>query len=483
MRFFDISGFALRNFFRRKARSALTVLGVVIGTAAVVIMISIGVGMNEGFEKQISQWGNLREITVYKSWGGGMMVSSSGGVIYDVGAGAEQEGPIIGYMNKQGFEKIKAVPNVAACTPRYMSWFPLIKGKETNNMNCVGIIPEEMDKFGHNIGLGRLLSAEDTGTTNFVMTYNVPFHFQNPRKYEWIEVTEGMELPFDPTEISYKFTFDYSYGQGFQSTDRPRPKLYKAECVGIIAQKAGGDWDNSIYMDIDVLLKLEAEYRKAEEDWQRQQQQAGGDFYGYGASQQKQSQEDEATKDVYNEFMVLVDETKNVQAVEKAIRELGYETSSSMTYLTQMQEQTKFLRTILGAIGIISFVVAAISISNTMIMSIYERTREIGIMKVLGCKLSNVTSMFLLEAGIIGLCGGIIGAGASYGASYALNYFTKGNGGLLGFTSGIDADVSVIPWWLTIVALALAVVVGVIAGLYPAIRATHLPAIEAIKNE
>ena len=69
MKKFDIFTFALSNFLRRKARSALTVLGVVIGTAAVVIMLSIGIGMNKGFEDQISSWGNLRQINVYEMTG------------------------------------------------------------------------------------------------------------------------------------------------------------------------------------------------------------------------------------------------------------------------------------------------------------------------------------------------------------------------------------------------------------------------------
>ena len=97
----------------------------------------------------------------------------------------------------------------------------------------------------------------------------------------------------------------------------------------------------------------------------------------------------------------MVDDQDHVQQVEKAIAEMGYETNSNMQWLTSMQDQTKFLRSILGAIGVVAFIVAAISIANTMVMSIYERTREIGIMKVLGCKLSDIRGMFLIEAAII----------------------------------------------------------------------------------
>ena len=79
------------------------------------------------------------------------------------------------------------------------------------------------------------------------------------------------------------------------------------------------------------------------------------------------------------------------------------------------------MQAFLGFIGMISMLVAALSIANTMMMSIYERTREIGVMKVLGCKLGNIRMMFLSEAAYIGVFGGILGLIVSYTLSYALN--------------------------------------------------------------
>ena len=195
------------------------------------------------------------------------------------------------------------------------------------------------------------------------------------------------------------------------------------------------------------------------------------------------SQTEDGRTSKYNNITVICEDSKYVQAVEKQIREMGFETSSNMEWLTSMQDQTKFLRSILGAIGVVAFFVAAISIANTMVMSIYERTREIGIMKVLGCKLSDIRGMFLIESAIIGVIGGILGIGLSYIASYAVNILAA-NGGMS--MLGIDAatsKLSIIPIWLNFAAVVLATVVGVVSGLYPAIRATRLSALEAIKNE
>ncbi len=146
--------------------------------------------------------------------------------------------------------------------------------------------------------------------------------------------------------------------------------------------------------------------------------------------------------------------------------------------IQQMQESSKSLQLMLGGIGGVAMLVAAISICNTMLMSIYERTREIGVMKVLGCKMSKIGAMFLTEAGIIGLGGGILGLAISYGLSAGINALIaiamQGAGGSFR---------SVIPPYLALGALVFSILVGVLAGLYPSQRAMRLSALAAIRNE
>ena len=472
----DIVTFSLSNFLRRKARSVLTVLGVVIGTAAVVIMLSIGIGMEKGAEEQMSQWSDLRQIDVYKNWA----------------PGEEGYSDFVGIMDKASLESIRQVAHVKAASPQMYYSLKLVIGRKMCDIQVMGVDPSAMADFSYELADGRLLTAADIGKNSFVMTNVVPFMFStvnNP--IWWYEPVQGEEHPFAPLEQSYKMTMDWSYGQPIQDFSQPKSKLYNMDCVGILAQPAEGMWDQAmIYMDIDLLIKYRDEYQKQQEDYYN----GGGGGVYYGSSSGLVSAVsvrpmpspggggNEERKDIYDNFVIIVDETKNVVAVEKAIRELGFSTSSSMSYLLQMQESTKFLRTVLSAIGIISFLVAALSITNTMIMSIYERTREIGVMKVLGCRVGDIRSMFLVEAGIIGFVGGVVGVGLSYGMSALVNYVATGTGGILGLSSA-GTDVSVIPLWLPFVALALAIAVGIVSGLYPAIRATRLPALEALKNE
>ncbi len=159
---------------------------------------------------------------------------------------------------------------------------------------------------------------------------------------------------------------------------------------------------------------------------------------------------------------------------------MGFSSYSRADELDNVTEMSNTIQLVLGGIGAVSLLVSAIGIANTMVMSIYERTREIGVMKVLGCIVTDIRKLFLFEAGIIGLLGGAMGLGLSYGISFILNEYAPEIGEQLGISSG--SDISVIPFWLALAALGFSIVVGMVSGLYPAIKATRIKAIEAIRE-
>ena len=111
-------------------------------------------------------------------------------------------------------------------------------------------------------------------------------------------------------------------------------------------------------------------------------------------------------------------------------------------------------------------------------LSIYERTKEIGVIKVLGCSLKNIKQMFLIEAAFIGLLGGIVGNMVSFAMSGAINMVTAQSSAL-----GVEGNISYIPWWLVLMSMVFAVLVGVLAGYFPAKRAMKLSPLAAIRNE
>ena len=118
-----------------------------------------------------------------------------------------------------------------------------------------------------------------------------------------------------------------------------------------------------------------------------------------------------------------MDDMANVTEVQKVISDMGYQANSQMEWIEQSQQTYDIIQMVLGGIGAISLFVAAIGIANTMMMSIYERTKEIGVIKVLGCDMGNIRNMFLIESGFIGFMGGVIGLSISFAVSYAMNNF------------------------------------------------------------
>jgi ABC-type antimicrobial peptide transport system permease subunit len=162
---------------------------------------------------------------------------------------------------------------------------------------------------------------------------------------------------------------------------------------------------------------------------------------------------------------------------------MGYQAHSIADQLEGIEQGTRTVQAVLGGIGAISLLVATIGIINTMVMSIYERTREIAVIKVLGASFSVIRGLFLTEAALIGLLGGILGLVCSFLLSLLINIYA---GAAIGAGAmGPDAPpvrISVIPMWLTVFALAFSTAIGLIAGLYPATRAMRLDPVTALRQ-
>lgn len=453
----DLFGLSIRNLLRRKTRTLLAVMGVIVGTCAIVVMLSIGFGLSVSFQEQVESAGNLHLVDVYQG-GGGMMASSSGnGGSVSFPSGSSKPN----LLDDKAIAAIAKIPGVDAASAKEEISVSFVIGKYVSQSTMVvGISPEVMQKFKYELQDGRLLKPGDKFAA--VFGNQVPTWFMNPKKsqgFNW-----GGTAPVDAVTDKMMISADEMYGQKPEpgvgnDVEKINYKEYKVKGVGILANP-NDDSSYRVFMPLETVKTMKADKAKAMKE--RVKHNAG-----------------------YNSAMVYVGDIKDVEAVSEAIRKMGFQPSSLNDWLKSTQDTAKMIQGILGGIGAISLLVAALGITNTMIMSIYERTKEIGVMKVIGANLVDIKKMFLLEAAFIGLIGGIIGLATSYLISLLMNTLLSGviSTMLGGMGGGGGSTISIIPWWVALGSVAFATIIGVVSGYYPANRAMKLSALESLRNE
>lgn len=465
MKISDEISLSARNLLRRKGRTALTLVGVVIGTCMVVLMISLGIAQTKTNEEMLQSWGDLTQVQIY---GYGMMMGSDGKPLY---------------LDDAAIANIKQIPHVAAATP-YAEAYNLEgeitagrNGRYTSDIyNLIGIDPTALEPMGFALQSGswptNTPASEKATKLQVLVGSSTGYNFQDSRKsynspkryrYEGQTDANGKELPPFVDIDKDKMTLTIKTGEG--STEKSRS--WELEIVGVLEPDgAKGYWTQSgIVLRIQDMKMLQKVYN----------------------DMTKTKEESKSYEQVY----VKVDDLSNVTDVETAIHDLGFTNTYSMNQQREeMQKQVMNSQMIFGGIAAVSLLVAAINIINTMTMAIYERTREIGVMKVLGCELGSIRTMFLLESSTIGFIGGLIGLGISLIASFVLNNLsTLGQGldlsGLMGggYYMGGGGTISIIPPWLMLAALVFATLVGLVAGILPANKAVKISALEAIRHE
>lgn len=326
--------------------------------------------------------------------------------------------------------------------------------------------------MGYELVAGRYPESSDEVVVGQYFAYNfkdtlMPDGRNYVDRYIWDENgnidTENVPDPFfDPLKTDVKMLLTSWDDSGNETT----PYSVDLKVVGILKEDQGKGYETSegVMMDINALKSL---------------------LYDLTGKND--------TKFEYSSINVKAESLDAVADVEQAIKDLGYSTYSMQSMRDELNKQTRQIELMLGGLGAISLLVAAIGITNTMIMSISERTKEIGIMKALGCYVRDIRAMFLMEAGSIGLLGGVLGLIFSFIISVGINLFSFGAFGGGGVTWELIKQaliggenvtrVSVIKPELIIFALVFSVLVGLVSGYQPANKAVKISALEAIRNE
>lgn len=461
MRRNDILHMCIQNLMRRKSRTILTALGVVIGCCSIVIMVSLGIGINQSQEKMLAELGDLTIITVSPAQSGG---ASSGNAVSAGGSSSSSRGK----LTDAAVNDFKRISGVVAVTPKLdLSSYGLKLYAGTSNRyvaswaTVIGMDADAMSDMGYKMISGTGMKKSGDVLVGQYFAYNFADSFR-PAGYNTVDRWSGgydsngnpINVPaayFDPTKTSLTMEVSVDENKSFTVSLNP---------VGVTKEDYGKGYETSdgLIMSLSdlkaIIAKAQGNNRKAVN---------------------------------YSTVLIKVSNISQVEQVEKEIKTLGYNTSSMASIRKSMQKESRQLQLLLGGLGAISLFVAALGITNTMIMSISERTREIGIMKALGCYVRDIRVSFLSEAGAIGLMGGVIGCLLSFLLSTVINLFSLGGFSFrtlltAAFGIGEGNRLSVIPFWLFLFAVVFSVAIGLISGYQPANKAVKISALEAIKS-
>ena len=464
MRFGDIVAYSLKNLKQNKGRTIATMVGVVLGTLLVVLIVAIGNGANKSIMDSMQQNTNLMLINVYPYYGG-----------------YSEEEPGQAHVTKLTdgvVRQMRAIDGVEAVTPTVNVWLGmeayLVNGKYECYCQLVGVDPEAFATFTR-LSEGRMPETSKK-RMEFVMSPVNMVDFRNPndKDYEWIDVytllqnDEAIPLPKvdwlgSPFTVRFKY-YDYSS----VSDINPNPTEYSfeidAKMTGILKpDKNDFTFSYGTFVDIKWLQQFVKDNKKLLSD--------------LGVKPDLTS---------YDSVYVKARSIDEVSSVLKGLNELGVQYSSPMQWIEELKASTNKTQMFLMFIAMFTMLASIMSIYNTISMSVQERKREIGIMKVLGCRISRIRAMFLSEAMMIGLGGGFMGLLLSFALAQLINN-VPAIGALLGQLMGssiygdsglsaiITPDLALLTW-------LGAIAVSVLSGYIPANRATRLSAQEAIRS-
>ena len=453
MKFNDLFKMAAGNLASRKLRTFLTVLGVIIGATAIIIIISIGRGFKFMNSKFYEDMGDMRVLELNSQF-----------MRFD----PEMDKP--GYqkpkkkpMNNQTIKEVSEIEHIKTVIPMYEGIVSLKMGREeASYVDIVGMPPQYMEDYGIELENGKYIAPGEKNPV-IVIGSSVKYQFYDKSRPNYfsekkslmnrkIYITKFEPKASDEDGMSSMGTMEMGENQNNQNEGKQVQLRISGEMT------EGNDYQkqNCLFMSIETYKALASQFKV------------------------------KLKSKNYNNIKVVVDDIKNVDQVTKDLKDMGFRPyNMTKEFLDNANKQIGIVQAVFGGIGAISFIIAAIGIANTMIMSIYERTKEIGIMKVIGASIKDIQNLFLLEASLIGLIGGVIAVINSLIISVVANKVFYGYfmGQLGGETLNFEPKISIVSVGLILTALGFSTLIGLLSGYLPARRAMKLSALDAIRTE
>ncbi len=505
MSFLDILQLALRNLRQAKLRAILTTMGVIVGVAVIVTMVSFGLGLQRNMLSRFKALDLFNEIQVFgRSLGSMVSARASGSPARNENDRRDRRSLLKAdakptrILDDAAIAEIAKLPGVAYVEPSLMI-FTYVRANGHSQIESIGgaSVPNANARFKEFIA-GRMISA--AGDDEAVVTENFArdFGFEKPedavgKTIEFLAAPAARPAAADasreesaedaPEQENSEADLPSFFGLPLADETSPQPdsKSLVAKSFRIVGvlnpevkEGMGQGGVRGLLPGARIYIPLPAARQWAIEHRGPMNQVAL-------ALARESGSLGESDYEGYDSAIVRVDDPVALTEVRKRLTELGFASFSIVDQLEQFRTVFLIIDSVLGLLGGISLLVASFGIANTMIMSILERTREIGIMKAIGAEDREIKLIFFVEAAVLGVCGGVIGVLFAWAIDAIANrlayrFILKPQGASF-------VDFFYLPPWLSIGAILFALGVSILAALYPAARAARIDPVRALRHD
>jgi putative ABC transport system permease protein len=454
MRFGDAVGFALSSLRKRRLRTFLTAAGVTIGIGALVCMISFGKGMQKNVTEAFKSADLFNSIMVMPG-GPSEPVADPDEPGARRGAPAGRTGVV---LDDRAVAAIARIPGVVSAYPEIN--FPALVGLEgKEEFRLVQVVPAAVAASpAVRVKWGRAYAADDEAG----VIVSGPFARRLGAKDPATAVGKTLRITSVSFDIGKLASLDLSKlfaGGGLpvsqESYDFP---ILGVTDIGTFGNGGPGLGQNDVFMPPGPARGIKK--LPITSVWDVFRLGEGG--LGYSA------------------VSVKLGSLRDLEAVKSKVREMGFSTFALADQFDEITKAFFFMDMILAAVGMIAIVVAALGIVNTMVMSILERFREIGVMKSVGAADGDIKKIFFFESGAIGFMGGVAGCVLGWATSLLINRIVN----IYLARQGVPfIRYFAFPMWIFLGAVGFSLLVSLVAGIYPARRAARVDPVVALRHD
>ena len=451
MRISDYIEQSFSNLWKKKLRTSLTIFGVMIGIGALVSMFSFGQGIQDNITNTFNELQLFNYVSVYPHSENNQRIPHS-----EDPNSPEQVNSYSQILDDEFIREVSKIEGVESAFPEVR--FPaMIRFNEEEKFSLVQVLPADVCQSGLiKLRAGRPYKPED------VNALIISDSLLRRMKVKEPETVIGQEIEISTLTVDLSLSnipniVTFLRGKGLPFSRQS----YKFTIVGV-TEKMGFAGPMPVRSDV-FIMPAESENMKKLSltsiwDLFQSSQQAKG----------------------YSMVNIKMASTKYIEAVKEKMEERGFRTFALVDHLEEIKTGFIFLNMFLFAVGMIAITVAALGIINTMVMSILERYKEIGIMKAVGASDGDVKKIFLFESGAIGFLGGVLGLALGWLVSMLINqiinYFMVKQG-------APHMDYFSFRWWLCMGAILFSILISLGAGIYPTMRAAHVDPVVALRHD